>query len=98
MPYKYRMLRTEPFALSRSLLDWWHASAKTPEDAAAYEREYRAALDTSVLGEIQAAVEVKAAGHDVAVLLCHEKPGEFCHRRLFIQWYQEHIGQEIPEL
>ena len=31
------------------------------------------------------------------VLLCWEKPGEFCHRRLVAKWIQEKLGIEVPE-
>lgn len=33
---------------------------------------------------------------DIA-LLCYERPGQFCHRRLFAAWWQERTGQQIPE-
>jgi hypothetical protein len=32
------------------------------------------------------------------VLLCWERPGEFCHRRLFADWWQQRAGEEVPEL
>lgn len=34
------------------------------------------------------------------ILLCFERLNRdpFCHRRLFAGWWQEHTGQEIPEL
>ena len=35
------------------------------------------------------------------VLLCYEalrKPGEFCHRRMFAEWYESKTGVVIPEL
>lgn len=33
-----------------------------------------------------------------AILLCWEKPGEFCHRRIVAAWLSEKLGIEIPEL
>jgi len=33
-----------------------------------------------------------------AVLLCYERPGEFCHRRLVAEWFEFHLGVAIPEL
>lgn len=33
-----------------------------------------------------------------AVLLCHEKSGEFCHRHLVAKWLEKHIGIEIKEI
>lgn len=34
---------------------------------------------------------------EVAILLCYEAPGEFCHRRLVAQWLEEALGISIPE-
>ena len=31
------------------------------------------------------------------VLLCWEKPGDFCHRRLVADWIQQKTGNEVPE-
>ena len=36
-------------------------------------------------------------GRDV-VLLCHEKEGDFCHRRLVAQWLNKELGIEVLEL
>lgn len=32
-----------------------------------------------------------------AVLLCYERPGEICHRRLVAEWLEAALGIEIPE-
>ena len=32
-----------------------------------------------------------------AVLLCWEKPGDWCHRRRVAEWFEEALGVEIPE-
>jgi len=34
---------------------------------------------------------------DGAILLCYEKPGQFCHRRVLAIWLQNHLDVEIPE-
>jgi hypothetical protein len=36
-------------------------------------------------------------GPDVT-LLCYEKPGEFCHRRLVAEWFEQELGVVVPEL
>lgn len=36
-------------------------------------------------------------GSDVT-LLCYEKPGDFCHRRLVAEWFELKLGIEVPEL
>jgi len=33
-----------------------------------------------------------------AILLCWEKPGQFCHRRLVSQWFRDTIGLIVMEL
>ena len=35
---------------------------------------------------------------DGAVLLCWEKAGSFCHRRLVAEWLANAVGKEVPEL
>lgn len=37
-----------------------------------------------------------AQGRDI-VLLCYEKAGAFCHRRLLAQWVLENYGYDIKE-
>jgi hypothetical protein len=103
MPYKYLMLREEPFAPSRRLLTWWRRpGVRTSEDAEVYEREYLLQLEDAGVEGISAQLERKVASaklaNDTVILLCHEEPGEFCHRRLFARWWREQTGQEIPEL
>lgn len=41
-------------------------------------------------------IESIGKGKDVA-LLCYEKPGDFCHRHLFAEWFTEKTGIEIKE-
>lgn len=36
-------------------------------------------------------------GEDVT-LLCYEKPGEFCHRRLVADWFELELGVVVSEL
>lgn len=41
-------------------------------------------------------IETIANGSDVA-LLCYEKPGEFCHRRLVAEWIRQETGVCVDE-
>jgi hypothetical protein len=43
---------------------------------------------------------VREAGSAGLVLLCFEDvlEGEFCHRRVFATWWEEKIGEHVPEL
>lgn len=33
-----------------------------------------------------------------ATLLCYEKAGEFCHRRIVARWFEKGLGYKVPEL
>lgn len=62
-----------------------------------YIEQYR----RRVLSRVDQAVMLKdlerlTGGRDCA-LLCYEKPGDFCHRRLLADWMLETTGLEIPE-
>lgn len=35
--------------------------------------------------------------HDETILLCYEKAGEFCHRRVLAEWLEDELGVEIKE-
>jgi hypothetical protein len=49
-----------------------------------------------VLAQLDPA-EIALALGDNAVLLCWEKPGEWCHRRMVAEWLEQALGIEIPE-
>jgi len=70
--------------------------SQTPENflqaQEAYTKEYyRMVLDR--LDPKQVYNELKGY-----VLLCYEKPGDFCHRRLVADWIEKSIGIEVPEI
>jgi hypothetical protein len=77
-----------------------HAGAMTEAD---FARLYTAHLDTFDEGEIAAAIldlAAQAAPRD-PVLCCFEalkKPGQFCHRRMFADWWTAKMGERIEEL
>lgn len=31
------------------------------------------------------------------IMLCYEKPGDFCHRRVLADWIEDELGVKIPE-
>lgn len=72
------------------------------EDPVAFTAAYRERLDGFGVEKIARVLEAIAAGYDSAgvVLLCFEKvhEGEFCHRRVFAEWWEEKTGQVVPEL
>jgi Protein of unknown function, DUF488 len=87
LPYRYRVLgllapSCEAFAL------------KDPEE---FERAYMAGLEE--VGAERIVQELQRIGNGKpAILLCWEKPGELCHRRIFACWFEEQTGVVIPGL
>lgn len=69
---------------------------------AEYRRRYLkllASRQAVIRREVQTLLE-NAGGRD-AVLLCFESlktPGQFCHRRIFAEWWESITGEVIPEL
>ena len=64
------------------------------------EAEYREAYAEILSGLSPRRVydEIVALAGREAILLCWEKPGVFCHRRLLAEWLEEGLGIEIAEL
>lgn len=58
-----------------------------------YTRRYRA----EVLSKLDPAGVYADLGEN-AILLCWERPGAFCHRRLVAEWFEEKLGVSVPEL
>ncbi|MCA1728585.1 MAG: DUF488 domain-containing protein [Actinobacteria bacterium] len=95
LPYRYK--RLPALFPSRNLLKRWNAGTIDPD---AYARVYRDYLDSLGPEEMTGQLEKKSAGDGETplVLLCFCSPGEFCHRRVWADWYRENTGQEVPEL
>lgn len=62
------------------------------EDEKEYTKEYRKILD-----KLDPAMVLEDLGEG-AILLCWEKAGEFCHRRLVAEWLEEHLGITVNEI
>ena len=90
-------------AISRGIPEWYKGrvyKALAPswelvriKDTEEYTRRYR----NAVLNRLDPKKVYKDLGDD-AILLCWEKPDEFCHRRLVAEWLEEALGIKIPEL
>jgi uncharacterized protein YeaO (DUF488 family) len=65
-----------------------------------FVRRYRERLDAiGAKGLHKRFAEISADHGDRGlVLLCFEKPGQFCHRRVLAEWIEEQTGQVVPEL
>lgn len=66
-----------------------------PEDE--YIPKFKAKLNNISAKSVIKELEELSCGKDV-VLLCHEKAGEFCHRRPVADWLNKKLGIEVPEL
>jgi len=67
----------------------------------AYEPAYRAILDGLGVDHIRELLEAASGGAGAVAVLCFEnlaKPGAWCHRRIFAEWWEEQTGEAVPEL
>jgi hypothetical protein len=68
-----------------------------------YEENYRRQLDQHGAAQIAKAFTALARKHQVPdlVLLCFDnlsRPGQWCHRSMFADWWLENTGEECTEL
>ena len=61
------------------------------------EEEYTRSFREEVLSKLDPAAVYADLGED-AVLLCWERAGAFCHRRLVAEWLEEELGVLVPEV
>ena len=88
-------------AISQGIPQWYAGQRYMPlapswaliklTDEAQYCKGY-----AEVLAKLDAKAVYEFLGGD-AILLCWEKPGEFCHRRLVADWLEQHLGIKVPE-
>jgi uncharacterized protein YeaO (DUF488 family) len=95
LPYRYK--RLPALFPSSDLLKRWIAREISLDE---YTAVYRGYLDSLGLEEVTGQLKKKSAenGGKPLVLLCFCVPREFCHRRVWADWYLEKTGQEVPEL
>jgi len=80
----------EPLAPSWRLVQEAKSGAIDEDE---YIRRYR----EEVLSKLDPARVYADIGED-AILLCWERPGAFCHRRLVAEWFEEKLGVLVPEV
>ena len=78
-------------APSNELLNWWKSSSKEFLAQFFYSTKYY----TDVLDKLD--VHKVAKELDGKVLLCFEKPSDFCHRHIVAKWLRDN-GYECEEL
>lgn len=79
-----------------TLLEVAPTGAMLKMDEEAYRRAYAEILRHVDANKLLRAIEGIGRGRNVA-LLCYEKPGELCHRRLLAEWIQKSVGVEVAE-
>jgi uncharacterized protein (DUF488 family) len=72
---------------------WFFKKYKEDGDEEFYTKQYY----KEVLNNLDAKVVYNELGKN-SVLLCWEKTGKFCHRRLVAEWLEKELGIEIKEL
>jgi hypothetical protein len=60
------------------------------------DEEFELQFKDCVLEKLDADKILEEIGED-AILLCWEKPGEFCHRTLVGEWLSRELGIEVKE-
>ena len=71
---------------------WFFDEYKRTGDSNAYTKCFY----EEVLAKLDPQQVFEALGCD-AILLCYEKPGAFCHRRLVARWLETKLGISVPE-
>jgi hypothetical protein len=101
-----------PVSISGKAPDWYTGPeykvlAPKYEFFMAYKRGeidqygYTQAFNSLVLGQLdphEVFTDICCRWGFNTTLLCYEKPGDFCHRRLVAQWFEKELGFEVPEL
>ena len=62
-----------------------------------YRRQIESKMFTVLLALDTIQEKAKALGLQDIVFLCYEKPGQFCHRRVFAEWLQEKMEETVEE-
>lgn len=73
------------------------------EDRDEFAKRYKAHLDAIGVDHVHAALlgAARLVGNEGVVLLCFcdlEKPGVWCHRQVFAEWWEEQTGEKVDEL
>jgi len=61
------------------------------------QEEYTIRYYNEILNNLDPARTYQELGEN-SILLCYEKPGKFCHRRIVADWFKKHLNIEVDEL
>jgi hypothetical protein len=62
-----------------------------------YRKEYRKILGGLSAEKVVSDIKAITNNANKVALLCYEKPGEFCHRRMLAYWLEKELGIEVKE-
>lgn len=79
------------------LLKWWKSLAPEAQDNVNYWMKYVEWYKREVLKPLEPYIDEIAKELDHKVLLCYEKPENYCHRHIVADWFWSH-GYECWEL
>ena len=71
---------------------WFFKKYKEDNDEQFYINEYY-----KILNQLDPSKVFEELGEN-SVLLCYEKPGEFCHRHLVAKWLMDNLNIKILEI
>jgi hypothetical protein len=71
---------------------WFFDDYKRTGDSNIYTKHFY----EQVLAKLDPQKVFEILGQD-SILLCYEKPGAFCHRRLVARWLETKLGISVPE-
>ncbi len=76
------------------LLFWWKSLSKIQQSNIEYINMYMMSYINNILNKLD--VHKVAKDLDGKVLLCYEKPNDFCHRHIIREWFN-HNGYACEE-
>lgn len=94
-PKGFQGLLYQKIAPNYEILKDWKDGRKDDEAKGAYERAYKRKILRRLNPlEVFSDLEKLSNGKDI-VLLCYEKPNDFCHRHIFAKWMNLSLDKEL---
>lgn len=88
-PIWYEGASTKIVAPSWSIFSEWKTTGNN--------ELYTLRFNSEILGKLDPEEVADTIGYD-SVMLCYEKPGDFCHRHLVAKWLMSNLNINITEL
>lgn len=94
VPDFYKGERIKDFAPRFEMFQRWKNKEISNEW---YVKEYKEYLETLDKEEVRKFFDSLAEDNVEAILLCYEKPGDFCHRHIIADWLEVNFGYKVNE-